>query len=131
MKLSKLLCWLAVLASCAGCGLSTYPQPTDRLGSKASMARNWSARGSHLTLKSSGEIAVVDLQARFFCPGADDGRVKKLSGSGTWQYGTDSGASAAFLRLENGCTATFWLGTYKGERVLWTQIGDADFVRLG
>lgn len=131
MKSSKLLCWLALLASCAGCGLSTDPQPADRLGSKASMTRDWTAEGSRLTLKENGEISAEDLRAQFFCPDAPDGRVGKLSDSGTWKYGTDSGASAAFLHLANGCHTTFWLGTYEGKKVLWTQIGDTDFVRLG
>lgn len=69
----------------------------------------------------------------YSCNGVADvnPQTQRLTGGGTWTTG--AGRDSTFVSLnftDSGCTATLWAGQDRGHRVVWTQFGTDDVLKL-
>lgn len=130
---------LAVLAGGAtvvGCGLTgsdhLFPEPDKATASD--LARAWTGAGASLDLRSGGTFRSRDLSARYYsCKGVAevDPESRQLTGIGTWTIGSGRDSTSVSLNFtDSGCTATFWAGQDGGHRVVWTQLGTDDVLKL-
>lgn len=116
---------LGILAifSVSGCSTleaSAEKYPRNMVKDSSYLAQMWVDADSALRLNDDGAFVAKTLYADYFECASGKDEVSR-SGRGTWTSRESQGTSAVFLTFSDNCTATFWLGEWEGDAVLWTD----------
>lgn len=105
---------------CVGCAADYGKElPEDRVADSNALIRKWVSGKSWLSLQEGGRFNSNALQLEYFSCVSGEVQVKR--GNGTWRHADVNGTTTIYLEYGDGCSATMWLGKYRGRLVLWAE----------
>lgn len=114
-------------AACAAT-YDTGEFPEGAFAKESVLVREWKTGDAVVILEGSGKFSSESLRLEYFnC--ASNG-VQNKSGSGTWESGRGRQRTEVFLKFDDGCRTTLWVGETGDNTVLWGQFGDGGIATL-